>query len=283
MLAQIFDHLWRSTVFAAVAIAVGAMAAPELRAQAQTEKPLSFEVASVKPSGGDQPAVNGWMHSTGAAPVIQGKHDIITYTRVTLKGLLMRAYNMRVGEEIAGPSWLGDKYFDIVAKMPKDATAEQVPAMLQTLLAERFGVKVHWETQEEAGYALVVGKNGLKLTRSASSNDVETGRGASFQMSASDVHLSYKKYTLDEFASALTGDLAKPVVNRAGVDGTFDISLDCATASVPAFSRMATSSDLPEAPSIFTAIRGLGLDLVPQKVPTRKLVVDSANPVPTEN
>ena len=53
--------------------------------------------------------------------------------------------------------------FDIVATCRKDATKDDVPQMLQALLAERFGLKVHRESKEQSVYALIVGKGGMKM------------------------------------------------------------------------------------------------------------------------
>jgi uncharacterized protein (TIGR03435 family) len=53
--------------------------------------------------------------------------------------------------------------FDVMAKMPEGATKEQVPEMLQALLAERFKLAVHRDSKEHSVYALIVGKNGSKL------------------------------------------------------------------------------------------------------------------------
>src|SRR5205814_5568237 len=66
-----------------------------------------------------------------------------------------------------GPDSMKSQRFDILAKMPEGATKEQVPEMLQALLAERFQLKVHRENREQSIYALVVGKGGPKLKEAA--------------------------------------------------------------------------------------------------------------------
>jgi uncharacterized protein (TIGR03435 family) len=81
-----------------------------------------------------------------------------------MKAVLARAYNVKQ-HQISGPSWLDDRY-DITAKVPDGVPAEKVPEMLQALLAERFKMVIHKETKEQPVYALVVGKNGPKLTKS---------------------------------------------------------------------------------------------------------------------
>jgi uncharacterized protein (TIGR03435 family) len=259
-------------------VLVGILNAPRSRAQSKPEA-LTFEVASVKLSS-DQQRQRG---ATGIPPVTRGNQDILTYTHVILKGVLARAYNV-LPYEVVGPSWLDEKFYDIVAKVPQGAPAEQIPAMLQSLLAERFRMRVHWDAQQKAGYALVVGKTGSKLTRSDSGPNSAASPSQSFTMSdRGEIHLGFKGTTLEGFAKSLTVDLARPVVNKTGIEGLFDIAFDCSSDSLPGLQRMTASEDPPLGPSILTAIRGLGLDLVSQKVTAKRLVVDSAEMVPTEN
>lgn len=118
--------------------------------------PPAFEVASVKQAA---PQTDGRiMVRMGGDP---GRVD---YANVALKAVLARAYNVKQ-HQITGPSWLDERY-DITAKVPEGVAADQVPAMLQALLAERFKMAIHKETKEQPVYALVVGKSGPKLTKS---------------------------------------------------------------------------------------------------------------------
>jgi uncharacterized protein (TIGR03435 family) len=126
--------------------------------------PLEFEVASIKPSG-----------PLDVAAIVSGKAHVgmtVDKARVdigsaNLMGLICQAYKVKTGQVAGAPSWMSiglqaDR-FDIVAKLPEGATKEQVPAMLQALLADRFKLKVHRETRETPVYALIVGKGGPKL------------------------------------------------------------------------------------------------------------------------
>ena len=125
----------------------------------------AFEVASVKTAGPPREE-SGGARSTGMPPRTFGDPGLVNYSSVSLKGVLCRAYNL-LPDKIVGPSWLDSERYDIVAKVPKDAPTGQIPSMLQSLLAERFRMSVHWETKQTPGYALVVGKSGPKLTKSA--------------------------------------------------------------------------------------------------------------------
>lgn len=119
---------------------------------------LKFEVAAIKP-----------VTLRSAGPSLAGLH--VEGTRVdlgmmSLTTLILLAYKVEPFQ-ITGPDFLPLTRFDIQAKMPDGATKAQVPEMLQTLLAERFGLKLRKETREQQVYALVVGQDGPKLKADA--------------------------------------------------------------------------------------------------------------------
>ena len=121
----------------------------------------SFEVASVKPA---EPPPAGQM---GLRVMMRGGPGTpdpgqITYSNVTLKNVMMAAYDVK-GYQITGPKWLDSERYDIVAKIPKGSSKEDVKLMLQNLLAERFKLALHKESKELPIYALVVAKGGAKL------------------------------------------------------------------------------------------------------------------------
>jgi len=124
----------------------------------------AFEVATIKPAKMINPAdaMHGKAHvgmKTDAARVDIGF--------MSLNDLISLAYKVK-DYQISGPDWMNamDHRFDILAKMPEGATKDQVPEMLQALLAERFKLVIHHETKDRAVYALVVGKGGSKLKES---------------------------------------------------------------------------------------------------------------------
>ncbi len=118
---------------------------------------MAFEVASVKPAAPQPPGQ--FRISMGGDP---GRVD---YQGVSLKILIERAYQIK-SYQVTGPDWLDSERFDVVAKLPDGAKPEDVPKMLQTLLAERFKLTVHREQKTLPVYALGVGKNGPKLQKS---------------------------------------------------------------------------------------------------------------------
>jgi uncharacterized protein (TIGR03435 family) len=132
--------------------------APGQQAPAPAPGP-AFEVASVKPAPPIEPAkiIAGKMHvgmSVDAARVDIGN--------LSLADLIKIAYKLK-SYQLTAPDWASTERFDIMAKMPEGGTKEQVPQMLQALLAERFKLTMHRETKDHAVYALIAGKNGPKM------------------------------------------------------------------------------------------------------------------------
>jgi uncharacterized protein (TIGR03435 family) len=87
------------------------------------------------------------------------------YNYMTLKDLIAAAYKVKAFQ-VTGPAWLATEHFDIVATMPEGSKKDDAPAMLQALLADRFKLVAHKETQEHPVLALVVGKGGPKMKES---------------------------------------------------------------------------------------------------------------------
>ena len=97
-----------------------------------------------------------------------------TSNSAILKNLVEIAYGLQAFQVI-GPGWIGTARYDIIAKVPPGATREQLNLMLQSLLEDRFKMKVHHETREFPGYDLVVAKGGLKLKEKVSVDSCSVG------------------------------------------------------------------------------------------------------------
>src|SRR5947207_1300284 len=112
-----------------------------------------FEVASIHPlNTGQGDSVTLGVKIDGAQIRIgMGMIDILTIAYRT------KAY------QIIGPDWLTSERFDVSAKLPAGANADQIPEMLQSLLSERFGLRIHRDKKEMPVYALRVDKPPLKL------------------------------------------------------------------------------------------------------------------------
>jgi uncharacterized protein (TIGR03435 family) len=81
---------------------------------------------------------------------------------VTLKGILVRAYNLR-RDQVTGPGWLDRERYDIVAKATAGNGRRKFRQMLQTLLSERFHIESHRESRTTQVYRLTVARTGPRL------------------------------------------------------------------------------------------------------------------------
>lgn len=233
-----------------------ALMAGALLAQTPAAAPtLSFEVASIKPVGLPTPAqvASGKIHA--GMKIDAARVDI---GLASLMDLICRAYEVKPFQ-VQGPSWMnnimGAQRFDVMAKMPDGATKEQVPQMLQALLAERFKLVIHKEKKEQNVYALVVAKGGPKMKESdplpaptteggpspasTGSNQVEiktTANGAvtsdgetqqKMTMSPDGkMHLEISRAPISKFADGISPMLDRPVVDMTELKGKYEISMD---------------------------------------------------------
>jgi uncharacterized protein (TIGR03435 family) len=139
-------------------------------ARAQPAAPPAFEVASVKQHVIPQGFIRRpWSANIDCGPVAEcgvfGKR--FSDQVASLTDLLMDAYSIKRFQISGLPDWgdSGHDVYDIEARIPGDGphTVAEARPMLQTLLAERFQLKIHHQTKELPVYALVPGKNGTKL------------------------------------------------------------------------------------------------------------------------
>ena len=216
-----------------------------------------FEVASIRAVPHGQEGMTS-LDPYGGGP--------LTVKNGTLQYLITMAYGVQPKQILGQPDWLGVRQYDVSAKPEGDGrlTFEQMRPMLQRLLVQRFHLAVHRELREEAGSALVVAKGGTKLTpgKEGTANYILRDGIRSPGMS------------LAGLATMLAIPAGKPVVDRTGVEGLYEIKLSFAPDGV-------AESSLP---SLFTAVeQQMGLKLVPQKVPVEVLVIDHVESEPTEN
>jgi uncharacterized protein (TIGR03435 family) len=128
---------------------------------------LTFEVATIKPSPPPDMAKIQAEVQAGRMPKF-GPHVEAAraeYDYMALKDVIAVAYKIKP-YQVTGPDWLATERFDIVATFPQGATKDDAPAMLQALLADRFKLVAHRDTQEHPVLGLVVGKGGVKLKES---------------------------------------------------------------------------------------------------------------------
>src|SRR5215831_21048961 len=121
--------------------AVMAVASVSGAVQGQAKKAPAFEVASIKPN---TPDGSGAIR-VGIQPQPGGR---LTVTNANLRMLIRFAYNIDDTQISGGPPWMDSDRYDIVAKGEGNATTNQLREMLQTLLADRFGLKIHHDSKD---------------------------------------------------------------------------------------------------------------------------------------
>jgi len=129
-----------------------------LIASAASAQP-AFEVASVKPAN---PIDSKAMIETKLAAGLQVQGTRVDATFISLADLIRLAYRLKT-YQLSAPAWLSSERYDVHARMAETATKDQVPEMLQSLLADRFKLAFHRDSKENSVYALVVAKTGLKM------------------------------------------------------------------------------------------------------------------------
>lgn len=215
---------------------------------AQAPKKLAFEVASVR-------------LSEGVAPPSR----TVTETRVTLLNLPMPdVLTMAFGVERARlvfPEWVRAQRVDIQATVPTGATREQIPDMLQTLLAERFSLVVRRESRPTDLYELIVGTGGVKVREVEPLNELETpftdasGKAFAFDRVSPDgkrlilMGLTRRQITartrfdtqstergtqridaarmaMSELVEVLRSNLGKDVLDKTGLTGVYQFTIE---------------------------------------------------------
>ncbi len=200
----------------------------------------------------------------------------VRVTNALLLRLITLAYTVTETQTADAPAWVSQERWDIQAKsldLPEKPTPEQVIPLVQALLQERFGLKVHREPRPQSVYRLVVDRGGPKIKRSAEQNP----GGANTNQSASGVRIKAERLNMEELGRTLTRRLDRQVVDRTGLDGFFDFELSWVPdLAVPADGDTAGAT-------VFTAIREqLGLRLEAAKEPVEVLVIDAVSH-PTDN
>jgi uncharacterized protein (TIGR03435 family) len=275
----------------------------------------TFEVASVKPSApstAPNPMVAQAMAKSqdriydsrplGWLPIEKTR---LTMKNRSLAGLIASACRVRQ-RDVSGPAWLAEDRYEIEATFPADTPKEAVNDMLRALLEERFGLKVHREDRELAGYALVETKGGAKLVPAAAKSEEpaapmsDEDRRAQREKMQADMQKRMEamrkqaaanggpgsgpgggfstnswrspEATLDQVAGWLAPQLEKPVVDATGIQGKYDFDI-----------QVQRFGDDTQEYAIAQALAKFGLKLEARKVSVSTVVVDQVERKPKEN
>jgi uncharacterized protein (TIGR03435 family) len=279
-----------------------------VQAQSSSKDRSEFEVASVRPSNPD--ADGGFKSKDGKGK--GGLPPTLTHGRFlysdSLFGMIVRAYGIKgcrpaLEADCAllsgGPNWIKKDKFDIQAKIPDGAPeytftqffagrAPQIQAMLQALLGTRFQLRVHRETKRMPIYALVVTKNGPKIKKAGAVERTQLPdgtyfekRGVMFQPAVQPdgervIRLNARNASMQEVAETFSSILERPVLDRTGLTGEFDFTMEYAADGDQALVALG-------GPELFTAFQEqAGLKLEATRAAVDVLVIDHAEK-PSEN
>jgi uncharacterized protein (TIGR03435 family) len=275
-----------STALAAIVLALTpfvVLHGPQARAQsapAASGPPPAFEVASIKPN-----------KSGNGLTKLMFAPDGLSASGVPIKALIGFAYNVKEFQMSGGPGWLDTERYDIEAKMDEATIAslrkmtpeqgiEQRRLMVQSLLAERFKLKVSHSSKEMAVYALLVAKNGPKLTKTADDPSAPGG-GQRKMMSMQAGELTANGIPMNALADRVAREVGRNVIDKTGLQGRYDFTLHWTPERAPGGSADGGSGPAPpppdaSGPSIFTALQEqLGLKLESQKGPVETIIIES--------
>lgn len=277
---------------------------PHCWAAPAPNKNASFEVASVKPASPPESELRLDKRLVEVANFQGGpgtnSPNRITYRGVTLRMLLARAYQLK-DNQINGPAWLDDRYYEVLAIVPPDTDVKTFGLMLQNLLTDRFKIKSHRETKPLPVYALRIARNGPKLHPAQQQKEYadDSDRRADSELRAralmdalrdrikagdlrSQRVIGLQNATVGRFAEVLSPYVDHPVLDLTGLKGTYSFRLEWVVDN----SRQpgADIDNSPAGPSLTVALEEqLGLRLRLEKHEVDELIIDQATRIPASN
>jgi len=234
-----------------------------------TQQSAEFEAASVKQNRSGQPG-------SSLPPPIGGR---FTARNVTLTMLIGYAYHLQEFQLSNASGWMNSERYDVVGKAEGNAGEEQVRLMVQSLLAERFKLKLHLVNRDQSVYSLTVAKTGLKMPRGTDCvrPGTPTMPCGGFRVSQRS-RLQGQNVPLSELVDILSTFTGQYVIHNTGLSGNYDIQLHWSPdATLAIGAEPGASPDDSSGATIFTALREqLGLELKSSKGPVPILVIESA-------
>ncbi len=231
----------------------------------------AFEVASITPCKPGTPEPPGEHMGMVQFTFPGGRFNA---GATSLQFLLEWSYGILPSQHSGGPSWMDSDRYDIVAKAPGNATTAEMKLMTRALLAERFKLQFHRESREVPVLVVTLGKTPPKLfppkadEKYAIHIDPQLGPDGKVLS----WHVVATRFSFAQLNETFSRQLGRVIVNRTGLDGDFDFTLDLA----PDDSR----PNPLDGSIIVSAMRDqLGLVLQTQKAPVDFLVIDHAEKV----
>lgn len=241
----------------------------------QTAEAPAFEVASITPCKPGTPAPPG-EHAGMVQFTYPGGR--FTARATSVKFLLEWAYDIQPAQHTGGPGWLETDRYDIVAKAPGNATDADMKRMAQTLLADRFHLKLHHDTRTMTVLVLSKGKAAPKLfpAKEGETHSLNVEPRTDPDRKTTVYHVMATRFSLAQLMDTFARQLGAPMVNQTGLEGDFDFAFD-----------LTPDESLPnplDPTHIVDAIREqLGLNLKSEKAPVDLLVIDGVEKVAAGN
>jgi uncharacterized protein (TIGR03435 family) len=274
----------RRTALIVVAILAAAPGFGRFSAQAP-----AFDVASIKPS-----------LATADSAIQANPNGHLTVTNTSLRALILRAYGLHESQLLAAPEWIATERFDVDARveMPPRNGPNALMPLLQALLTDRFRLRTHSEMRDLPAYVLMFARRDRRLGPQirptladcsgtspptvaeirAQARDGWPPCGMAFMVSFVDssgaglkTRLRRSAIAMKDFATTLQTNVDRPVVDRTGLDGLFDVEYSFAQ---PGSSAVADANQ----PLFLVALEEqLGLKLDAQRTTVPVLVIDSVD------
>jgi uncharacterized protein (TIGR03435 family) len=232
----------------------------------------AFDVASVKPS--DPAARRMFVDAMSGGKLTAGS--------VSLSWLVQFAYGLESYQLSGGPGWMSTSRYDVMARaQDPNAGQDQIRQMTQTLLADRFALKVHTESKELPIYRLITAKaaKGLRQIPACAAPECPA-----FDMLIGG-QITARGVTMEDFAHAMTDVTGRPVRNQTNLAGQYDFRLSWTPddATPGAVGPRGSPAPDPTLASVFTSLtEQLGLKLQSDKGPVDVYIIDHAEK-PSEN
>ena len=264
-----------------IAVAIATIGFANAQSQTSTAPKMKFDVASVKQNKSDARSITNFPPGPEDAYAHDG--GSFSGSGVTLYQYISLAYDFTVFDyqllKSRLPEWVLTDRFDIQARGSGNPTKAQMRLMMQSLLADRFKLAIHFETREVPVFALVLakpGKTGPQLHPHTNEPPCSTaspcGRFDSLPNPPGQFRIGARDVTMGFIANVLaTSELGRPVLDQTRLTGNFDFTLEW-TPNIP------VSPDfIPDqsGPTYIEALKEqLGLKLESTRGPVQVPVID---------
>jgi uncharacterized protein (TIGR03435 family) len=228
---------------------------------------LRFEVASLKLAHGDP--YTSWVRPSAGYERYEAVNSPISL-------MLQVAFRIRPEQIVGIPAWLDSRRFDMNARAEKPSTADELHVMLVNLLVDRMHLKYHRGSKDMQRYPLLVSKEGDRLSRreSAAGDTWVDLHGHNLQ-----TKMQGTNARMDFLAFRLAEELDRPVIDRTGLKGTYDFEVNYTRElprNFPEGGKLNGEEPDTSGPTLFAALKQIGLELKAEKGPVDVIVIDRA-------